>query len=101
MYILEIDSTQRDYLLSLLKEQPTPAAAALVAQLGDSDDVFGVTMWSNDDIVSQLSEQGVPDTPENVSAVRESYYVRHIGDEMVAHGWGVLEEAVEQLTWGR
>ena len=56
-------------------------------------------MWSNDDIASQLEEQGVPDTPENIRAVRDSYYVQHIGDEMVGHGWGVLEEAVRQLSW--
>ena len=99
MYILELESTQRDYLLSLLKEQLTPTATGLVAQLRGSDDVFGVATWSDDDIASKLKEQDVPDTAENIWAVRESYYARHIGDEMVEHGWGVLEEAVWELKW--
>src|SRR5579872_2894421 len=99
MYILELESTQRDYLLSLLKEQRTSTATGLVAQLRGSDDVFGVATWSNDDIASKLKEHGVPDTPENIGAVRESYYARHIGDEMVEHGWGVLGEAVRQVRW--
>jgi len=54
-------------------------------------------MWSDDDIASQLREHAVPDTPENIRAVRESYYGRHIDDQMIEHGWGVLEEAVSEL----
>ena len=42
MYVLQLDSAERDYLLSLLNEQRTSAAAGLVAQLRRSDDVFGV-----------------------------------------------------------
>jgi hypothetical protein len=56
-------------------------------------------MWSEDDIAWQLREQGVPDTAENIRAVRESYYGRHIDDQMVEHGWGVLGEAVRELKW--
>src|SRR5271157_1635403 len=99
MYVLQLDSAQRDYLLSLLREQRTPAAKGLVAQLRSSDDVFGVVMWSNDDIAFQLREQGAPDTLENIWAVRESYIGRHIDDQMVEHGWGVLKESVSELKW--
>ena len=88
MYVLHLDSTQRDYLLSLLKKQLTFTATALVEQLTSSDNAFGVAMWSEDDIAWQLREQGVPDTAENIRAVRESYYGRHIDDQMVEHGWG-------------
>jgi hypothetical protein len=97
MYALQLDSTHRDYLLSLLQEQRTPEASGLVVQLRNSEDVFGMVMWSNDDIASQLREQGVPDSPENVWAVRESYIGRHIDDQMVEHGWGVLKESVCEL----
>jgi len=99
MYVLQLDSAQRDYLLSLLREQRTSAATGLVAQLRSSDDVFGVVMWSNDDIASQLREQGAPDTPENIWAVRESYNGRHIDDQMVEQGWSVLKESVWELKW--
>ena len=99
MYALQLDSAHRDYLLSLLQEQRTPEASSLVVQLRNSEDVFGMVMWSNDDIASQLREQGVPDTPENVWAVRESYIGRHIDDQMVEHGWGVLKESVWELKW--
>jgi len=101
MYVLQLDSAQRDYLLSLLKKQRTSAATGLVAQLRRSDDVFGVVMWSNDDIASQLREQGVPNTPENIWAVRDSYNGRHIDDRMIEHGWGVLEESVWDLMQRR
>ena len=97
MYVLQLDSAQRDYLLSLLEEQRTSAATGLVAQLRSSDEAFGVVMWSNDDVASQLREQGVPGTPENIRTVRESYYGRHVADEMVEHGWGVLKESVSEL----
>jgi hypothetical protein len=97
MYVLHLDSTQRDYLLSLLKKQLTFTATALVEQLTSSDNAFGVAMWSEDDIAWQLREQGVPDTAENIRAVRESYYGRHIDDQMVEHGWGVLGEA--EVAW--
>jgi len=100
MYVLRLDSAQRDYLLSILNRQRTPTAKGLVAQLRRSDDVFGVVMWSNDDIASQLREQSVPDTPENIRAVRESYIGRHIDDQMVGHGWCVLEESVRELGSG-
>ncbi len=99
MYVLQLDSAQREYLLSLLKEQPTSAAAILVAQLRRSDDVFGVVMWSNDDIASQLRQEGAADTPEDIWAVRESYIGRHIDDQMVEHGWCVLRESVSELKW--
>ena len=99
MYVLHLDSTQRDYLLSLLKKQLTFTATAMVEQLTSSDNAFGVAMWSEDDIAWQLREQGVPDTAENIRAVRESYYGRHIDDQMVEHGWGVLGEAVRELKW--
>lgn len=97
MYVLQLDSAQRHYLLSLLKRQHTPVAGALVEQLRTSDDVFGVVMWSNDDIASQLTELGVPDTPENIRVVRESCKRRHIDDQMVEHGWSVLEESIREL----
>ncbi len=97
MYVLKLNETQRDYLLSLLKGHTTFTATALAAQLGTADDVFGVVTWSNDDIASQLRKQGMPWTPENIRAVRESYYGRHIDDQMVEHGWSVLREAVSEV----
>lgn len=97
MYVLLLDSAQRDYLLSLLKEQRTSTGTGLVAQLRRSDDVFGVVMWNNDDVASQLREQGVPDTPENIWAVRDSYNGRHIDDRMIEYGWGVLQGSVWEL----
>ena len=99
MYMLHLDSAQRDYLLSLLQEQRTSTATSLVAQLRSSDDVFGAVMWSNDDVAFQLREQGAPDTPENIRAVRESYIGRHIDDQIIEHGWGVLKESVSELMW--
>ena len=99
MYVLQLDSAQRDFLLSLLKGQRTSAATGLVAQLRNADDVFGVVMWSNDDIASQLREQGVPDTPDNIRAVRQSCNCRHIDDQMVEYGWRVLEESVRELEY--
>ncbi|MGB7556090.1 MAG: hypothetical protein WBM04_17080 [Candidatus Korobacteraceae bacterium] len=97
MYVLRLDSTQRDYLLFLLKKQLTFTATGLAEQLTSSENVFGVVMWSEDDIAWQLKEQAVPDTAENIRAVRESYYGRHIDDQMLEQGWGVLEEAVSEL----
>ncbi len=97
MYVLQLDSTQRDYLLSLLKKRRASTAKELVAQLERSDDVFGVVMWSDDDIASQLREHAVTDTPENIRAVRESFHGRHIDDQLIEHGWGLLEEAVSEL----
>lgn len=99
MYTLQMDSVHRDYLLSLLQGQRTAEASDLLVQLQNSEDVFGVVMWSNDDIASELREQSVPDTPKNVLAVRESYIGRHIDDRMVEHGWDVLKESVWDLKW--
>lgn len=97
MYILQLDGTEREYLLSVLETQRGPAARGLAAQLRRSDEVFGVVWWSEADIVSQLIEQAVPATSENVQTIRESYHCRHIADRMIEHGWGVLEEAASDL----
>ncbi|MFB3917742.1 MAG: hypothetical protein ACE14M_13500 [Terriglobales bacterium] len=97
MYVLQLEAAERNYLLSLLKRQPVSTARRLATRLRTADKVFGVAMWTDDDIASTLKEHDVPDTPENIRAVRNSFYARHIGDHMVEHGWGVLEEAVCQL----
>jgi hypothetical protein len=68
-----------------------------VAQLKSSDNVFGLVMWSDSDIASQLNEQGLEETPQNIRAVRESYHARHIDDRMAEHGWEILEEAVSEV----
>jgi hypothetical protein len=98
MYVLQIDAQQRDYLLSLLEGRRSTTAATLVGELRSLDDVFGIAMWSDSDVASQLQEEGLPDTPENILAVRQSHYGRHISDRMIEHGWGVLEEAVFALA---
>lgn len=100
MYVLQLDATEREYLLSLLKTQLGSGARGLAAQLRSSDDVFGVVWWSEADIASRLSEQTVPATSENIQAIRESYYCRHIADRMIEHGWGQLEEAISGLVQG-
>jgi hypothetical protein len=97
MYVLQLDSTERAYLMSVLKRRRAPTATGLVAQLKSSDDVFGFVMWSDGDIASELNHQGLEETPQNIRAVRESYHARHIEDQMVEHGWGVLEEAISEL----
>jgi len=97
MYVLELDSSERKYLLSLLKAQHISTAKRLVMRLTSSEDVFGVVMWGDEDIAFQLREQAVADSPENIRAVRESSLVRHIGDRMTEHGWDVLEAAVLEL----
>jgi hypothetical protein len=97
MYVLQIDATERKYLLSLLKGRRGSTARGLSAELKNSNEVFGVVMWGNDDIASQLKEQAMLDTSENIEAVRRSYYCRHIHDQMVEHGWGILEEGVSEL----
>lgn len=100
MYVLQLDAAEREYLLSLLTTQRESTARGLEIQLRGSDDVFGVVWWSEADIASQLSEETVPVTPENIQAIRESYYCRHIADRMIEHGWGQLEEAVSDLVQG-
>jgi hypothetical protein len=97
MYVLRLDTTERDYLLSLLQTRRASAAKRLAADLKTADDVFGIVMWADDDIASTLREHDLPDTPQNIRAVRDSYYGRHIDDHMVEEGWRVLEEAVLQL----
>jgi len=98
MYVLLLDVAERDYLLSLLKKKRASIAARLTAHLRGSDEVFGVVMWSDADIASELKEQGALDSPENIEAIRESYDVRHIDDAMVERGWAALEQAVTELT---
>jgi hypothetical protein len=98
MYVLLLDATEREYLLSLLKTQRGATAKGLAAQLRSSDDVFGVVWWSEAHIALRLSEQTVPATPENIQAIRESYYCRHIADRMIEHGWSQLEEAISNLV---
>jgi hypothetical protein len=98
MYVLQIDVQQRDYLLSLLEGREGFAAAMLAEQLRSLDNVFGIVMWSDTDIASQLREDGLPDTRENINTVRQSYHARHISDRMIEHGWEVLEEAVSALA---
>ncbi len=98
MYVLWLDGSERHYLLSLLKKQRASRAIQLAAQLRAAVDVFGVVMWSDGDIASMLREQGVPDTPDNVLAVRDSYYGRHMQDHMIEHGWTLLEDAVSGLN---
>jgi hypothetical protein len=97
MYVVQLNSTQRNYLLSLLKSRRASTARLLAWQLKTAEDVFGVTMWADDDIRSKLQEYEVPDTPENVEKVRHSYYGRHIDDRMVECGWNVLEQGVFEL----
>jgi len=97
MYLLELDSTHREYLLFLLAKEGAPTAVNLAAQLKGSEDVFGVVMWTDRDIGEELQQQDVPKTRENILAVRDSYHVRHIGDQMVDHGWSVLREAVAEF----
>jgi hypothetical protein len=99
MYVLQIDVAERNYLVSLLKKQLGFTAAGLAAQLTSSENVFGLVVWSDSDIASQLNKQGVQEIPENIRAVRESYHARHIDDQMTEHGWSVLEEAVSELKW--
>jgi hypothetical protein len=94
MYVLQIDAQQRDYLISVLEGRDSYTAAILREQLTGLSDAFGIAMWTDLDVASQLQEEGLPDTPENIRAVRKSYSVRHISDRMIEHGWGVLEEAV-------
>jgi hypothetical protein len=97
MYVLWLDAAERDYLLSLLKKRRASTAEGLKSRLRSSDDVFGVVMWSDADIALQLQEQGVLDSPENIEAIRQSYYVRHVDDAMIERGWAALEQAVSEL----
>jgi len=97
MYVLQLTESERHFLLSLLNARRHPIAAELAAQLGSSEEVFGLVTWSDSDIASQLTEHGLRDLPENIRDVRNSYHIRHIGDSMIEHGWGVLEEAVSEL----
>jgi len=97
MYVLQLSAEERDYLLSLLKTRRSPHARLLAGQLKTGDDVFGITMWCDDDIKSKLEECDVPATPENIEKVRHSYYGRHLEDLMIERGWVVLEDAVLEL----
>jgi hypothetical protein len=97
MYVLRIDPEERDYLLSLLEGRGEVTAETLAQQLRSLDDVFGVAMWCDADIASQLRAEGIPDTSENIEAVRESHYARHISDRMIEHGWEILELAASTL----
>jgi hypothetical protein len=97
MYVLLLGAAERDYLLALLKKRRAYTAATLRAQLRDSGEVFGVVMWSDVDIASELQEQDVLDSPENIDAIRQSYYVRHVDDVMIERGWAALEQAVSEL----
>jgi hypothetical protein len=99
MYVLQLEPTERNYLLALLKRRRERTAAALANRLRSSEDVFGVVMWSDSDIASQLNEEGVEDTADRIRVVRESYLARHIDERMVELGWDVLEQAVSELNW--
>lgn len=95
--MLQLDAAERDYFISLLKSRQATIAKGLVARLRECEDVFGVVAWSDTDIADELIEQAVPDTPENIRAVRGSYHGRRIGDLMVDYGWNVLRDAVASL----
>ena len=97
MFVLQLNKTERDYLLSVLKKQRGLTSKQLLSQLRDADDVFGIAMWADDDIRTKLQEYEIPDTPQNIEAIRRSYYARHIDDLMVESGWTVLEHAVSEL----
>ena len=97
MYVLELEPSERNFLLALLKRRRERTATALASRLRSSGDVFGVVMWCDGDIASQLNEQGVEDTVDRIRVVRESYLARHIDERMVEFGWDVLEQAVSEL----
>ena len=97
MYVLWLDKPERDYLLSVLAKQRRSAAKPLASQLRTAPDVFGLAMWSDEDVASALAENGMPGTPENIRAVRNSHCCRHIQDYMIERGWELLEEAISTL----
>jgi len=99
MYVLQLEATERNYLLALLRRRRERTAAALATRLRSSEDVFGVVTWSDTDIASQLKEQGVKDTVDRIRVVRDSYLAQHIDERMVELGWGVLEQAVSEVNW--
>jgi hypothetical protein len=97
MYVLWLDGTERDYLLSVIRKQRGAHAKQLASQLRTAPDVFGIAMWSDEDVASALRDAGVPDTPANIRAIRSSHYGRHIQDHMIERGWELLEVAVSAL----
>jgi hypothetical protein len=97
MYVLWLDKTERDYLLSVIRNRRGENAKQLANQLRTTPDVFGVAMWSDEDVSSALREAGVPVTPANVRSIRSSHYGRHIQDYMIERGWELLEVAVSAL----
>ena len=94
MYVLWLDKSERDYLLSVLAKQRGSDAKPLASQLRTAPDVFGLAMWSDADIQSVLRDNGLPETRENIRGVRNSYYGRHIQDHMIERGWELLQQAV-------
>jgi hypothetical protein len=97
MYVLQLDGDERDFLLSLLKSRSGVIGRKLSTKLRTTEDVFGVVMWTDDDIKSLLEQKNLPSTRENIARVRASYFGRHIDDQMVEHGWEVLEQGVLEL----
>src|SRR5208282_443234 len=58
---------------------------------------FGIISWNDSDIVTALTERGIYPTPDKISAVRESYFVCHMDDEMTLSGWGAIHAAIDAL----
>ena len=71
--------------------------AALEEECGS----FGIVTWGDGDIVTALTERGIYPTPDNITAVRESYYVRHMDDEMTVIGWEAIHTAINTIDLAR
>lgn len=97
MYVIQLDASEREYLISMLKTRRGPVALRLAERIKDSDEVFGLAMWTDSDIAVQFEEHALATTVENLEAVRSSYSAQHIGDLMIECGWSVLDQAVDTL----
>jgi hypothetical protein len=58
---------------------------------------FGIITWGDSDIVTALTERGIYPTPDKISALRESYFVRHMDEEMTLSGWRAIHAAIDDL----
>lgn len=69
----------------------------LRSALEDECGSFGIVTWGDADIISALTERGIYPTPEKITAVRESYFVCHMDEEMTRSGWVAIHAAIDDL----
>jgi hypothetical protein len=60
---------------------------------------FGIITWGDADIITALTEKGIYPTNDKITAVRESYFLRHMDEEMTLSGWGTIHLAIDSLNF--